>query len=876
MIVGEASVLVHMDTSGARSEFKTAVEGDVAAAGSDLEAAGAQAGGHVRKGLDEELKGAGNDAETAGKGIGNRLSAAMSTAGQGHPLQGIKEALGNIPVPAAVAVGAVAAVGAVVIDAGIKMQEATAKIAASGHISQGAAAQIGQAFNSTAGTVTFSGQQMATVYATVAGQLGSVAGHALNSGQALSVMKASMDLAEASGTSLSSATSDVAKVLQTFHLSVNDSAGAADVLYSVSNRTGQGVDAVTMALTKLKAGLGSNAPDIKSMGGLIVDLAQHGETGRKSITALTSGLSALAQPTTKVQQAAYLMGITLKDANGNFVGMGSVMDQLKPKLDTMNASQQTLYLSHLLGAKGAAQWQATIAAGSGTLDKYTASAAKSGSAQQAAATATATFSGAWTKVKVGIDDAAASLGAKLAPLLTTVGMKVAGFIQDVVKHWPEISHAISEGINAVKPALEVLFHILGEVFKFIIDHKPILIAVLAAIALAFFPVITAVFALLGVVSLIISHWGTIENFFKDLLGHVVGYFNEALHPIEAVFDTVKNVATTVVDWIRNHWELLLGILTGPVGLAVTMIVTHFHDIEAGVAKVLDDVIGFFTAIPGRVATAVAAIFTTGFALFTSANTWVWNNTIAPVLTLFTQLPAQVATAIAQIFNVGFAILLTAGAWIDNNVILPIVHFFGGLPGQVYGAVKFDLGALFGALTGAAGWITTNVIGPIASVFTALPGDIVSAIESAISVVGSIGKDILNGLKQGLNAAINWYDAHRPSLFGVSLLPYIQPFAAGGLVTSPTIALIGEAGPEYVIPADQVSDLSRPGAGSTSISGGGGSGTGMTIMVTVAAGAVVINPPPGTSASSMRAAVNDGFVTLGREISSGVAPIRSAT
>ncbi|HEY9657032.1 MAG TPA: hypothetical protein V6C65_01110, partial [Allocoleopsis sp.] len=39
----------------------------------------------------------------------------------------------------------------------------------------------------------------------------------------------------------------------------------------------------------------------------------------------------------------------------------------------------------------------------------------------------------------------------------------------------------------------------------------------------------------------------------------------------AAFRSVLNTVTSVVSWIRSNWPLLLGILTGPFGLAVTLI-----------------------------------------------------------------------------------------------------------------------------------------------------------------------------------------------------------------------------------------------------------------------------------------------------------------
>lgn len=65
--------------------------------------------------------------------------------------------------------------------------------------------------------------------------------------------------------------------------------------------------------------------------------------------------------------------------------------------------------------------------------------------------------------------------------------------------------------------------------------------------------------------------------------HKVGWFRAA----------VQNVW----GWIKSHWPLLLGILTGPIGLAVVFIVRHF-----------DQIVSFVTSLPGKIAHAASGMW----------------------------------------------------------------------------------------------------------------------------------------------------------------------------------------------------------------------------------------------------------------------------
>jgi hypothetical protein len=98
------------------------------------------------------------------------------------------------------------------------------------------------------------------------------------------------------------------------------------------------------------------------------------------------------------------------------------------------------------------------------------------------------------------------------------------------------------------------------------------------------------------------------------------------------------------------------------------------------------------------------------------------------------------------------------------------------------------------------WITDK-FNDLVNFFTGLPGKL-----------GGLFSGMFDGIKEAFRSALNWVigkwnDFHLPKVhvpgtdidIGGYGLPYISPMAAGGIVTSPTLALIGEAGPEAVVP-----------------------------------------------------------------------------
>lgn len=446
---------------------------------------------------------------------GDMEKAKGSASGFGSSLAGLGGPL------AAVGVAAVAGAGLVVassIDMASKYDQATASIAANSDISTGQAKKIGQAFLATAGTTTFGAQEMATAYATVGAQLGETEGHALSAGQATTVMKAAMDLAEGSGTSLGVATSSLAGIMQTYGLKTKDAAATSDILFNTARLTGQGVDTVTATVTKLKTQLGALAPSLGDTAALMMDLKTHGESGRGALSAVNSAVTALLKPisanniavdaankafealppnlqpvanalmdgsmtskqyaaatagltmeqkslltafqsaSTKVQSSSAAfdaMGIKVVDSTGKFIGMKGVIGELQPKLQGLTQDQQLAALQTVFGAQANRKLLDVVLAGPAAYDAATAAVTKSGSAASAANKQSSTMEGSWKKIKSAVEDARISLGEKLMPVVTNLAQKLAVFAAGVAKDWPQISEGFRTAWAVAKPIIDM-------------------------------------------------------------------------------------------------------------------------------------------------------------------------------------------------------------------------------------------------------------------------------------------------------------------------------------------------------------------------------------------------------------------------------------
>jgi hypothetical protein len=142
----------------------------------------------------------------------------------------------------------------------------------------------------------------------------------------------------------------------------------------------------------------------------------------------------------------------------------------------------------------------------------------------------------------------------------------------------------------------------------------------AAVQLAFNVVLTAnpiglvVLALVGLAAAVVVAYKRSEafrNVVQEALGAVSGAFR-ALASVAgsvasaavAAFHKVTGAVQTAVGWVRSNWPLLLGILTGPIGAAVVVIVRHWGEIKSGATKAFNGVVDFVQGIPGRIVGAL--------------------------------------------------------------------------------------------------------------------------------------------------------------------------------------------------------------------------------------------------------------------------------
>jgi len=267
-------------------------------------------------------------------------------------------------------------------------------------------------------------------------------------------------------------------------------------------------------------------------------------------------------------------------------------------------------------------------------------------------------------------------------------------------------------------------------------------------------------------------------------------------------DAVRNMGTALTqdfadkaaafnDRLENMQEKF-----GDLGLRLTESLLPALESLVGI---VEGALNAFAALPGPVQSIIAAVTALSAAML------VLSPIIPPIAAAF---GAIASLKIGALFAAIVPVITTVGGALSG--LLPIIAgIFTGPVG--WAALLIGAGAAIFAFRDQIGEFLGGLLQPFKDVFNAV-GEAIKApfqaameflkgiVNNMLNAVGGAVKSVINainGLIKGANAALRLL-----KLPTIPLLPSptIPQFAKGGMVNGPTLGLVGEAGPEYIVPA----------------------------------------------------------------------------
>jgi tape measure domain-containing protein len=243
-----------------------------------------------------------------------------------------------------------------------------------------------------------------------------------------------------------------------------------------------------------------------------------------------------------------------------------------------------------------------------------------------------TFNGVVSNIKDGFGQML-----RAAVGISPAGDIVAGGVFDRIKKaaetaMPKIQEMIptvTKAVGMLVTVLSFLFTAFAKVFGFMEQHKIVLAIVggmIAGLLVAAF-VSWAIAATTAAIATLAAIWPILA------IGAAVGAI---AYLIITHWDTIKHAFQAGIDWIKNNWQLLIGILTGPIGFAVMMIIRN-----------RDQIVEAFRNVASWIGGHLSGVYNTIVSPFSRAWDWISG------------LPGRIANSIG---NVGQLLRDKIGNW----------------------------------------------------------------------------------------------------------------------------------------------------------------------------------------------------------------------
>ena len=307
----------------------------------------------------------------------------------------------------------------------------------------------------------------------------------------------------------------------------------------------------------------------------------------------------------------------------------------------------------------------------------------------------------------------------------------------------------------------------------------------------------------------------INAYVGPVIGFIVEQLTRVLAPtleyigevFRVLFNTVADIFGGIADFLKGVFDIITGILTSDMSKIfdgftetgdalmniLSTLLTALLDLTVAVLKVIWDTI---VAIFQGIWDGIVAIFTPLGEWFTER----WNETttaLANIGTWFTDMFQKAWTGLTNIFS-------KLGSWFGErwndvtNALANVSAWFGNTFTSAYNAVKNAFSSIGSFFSGVWSTVQSIFVNAGQKVGSAVGG----AFRSAVNAVLGTIENVVNGFIGMINGVLGVV-RNLPGLGWVGSVSTVSlpRLARGGIVDSPTIAMIGEAGKEAVVPLE---------------------------------------------------------------------------
>ncbi|WP_019548476.1 phage tail tape measure protein [Streptomyces sulphureus] len=729
---------------------------------------------------------------------------------------------GGVPsaISGAISSGAAAGVAAAaaVLTAGLKGAIETIEISASFEAEMNKVKALtgtaGASFESLNAKAKELGSSTKYSAAEAAGGMQELGKAGLSANQILAAVPDVLNLATAAGIDMSDAANHMTNAMAAFQIPAKDAGKVTDEWAAIVSKANADIPGLAAGLANVGAAASLAGLSLADTSRALATMTDAGIPAADAGTALRNVVDGLSKGGGELDKVLQKNNIALKDSAGKTRPLVKVIRDLATSNISAADSQK------VFGIEGK---KALDVIGL-NIDKFDqlgkAADNSSGATQKMADIMGSGAQGSMANFKAALEGLAITIGdtgllagfTKVTESLSTFVQALsagdAGQMREIVAGWVDSLGAFADmavaKIAEWAPKVIAAMFKLGQLVGNSIDRwGPLLLKALgglasitSAVAVLLTTIFVGVAASLGeqLLGLVQGAWGHVADFFTETIpgwaASLGSLLMDALGSLGEVIGGALGAAFEgVVGFFTSLPGMILSALAALPGLLLDLFVNAVAGLGIVIITALVGIAAIFFKLPTMIANALVSLgalligaFSRAFSAALSAVT----SFISSAASFFASLPGRIGSALATLPGQVVRFFRSAGTsalGAARSFGSSVVSFFASLPGRIGSALASLGGRIAGVFRSAASSArsaVSSLISGIVSAFTSLPGKIIAAI-------GDIGGRIISKIKSGL-----------PSVVQKAL-----PFADGGIVTAPVMGLVGEAGPEVVIP------LSRP-------------------------------------------------------------------
>jgi len=390
-----------------------------------------------------------------------------------------------------------------------------------------------------------------------------------------------------------------------------------------------------------------------------------------------------------------------------------------------------------------------------------------------------------------------------------VGIFIDGFnthVNPVIKKFGEGFKKVY--VEHVKPTIDKIGESLGgmyDAFKKLWDE--ILQPFFEWIATNVWPIIAPIIENIGneflnTLGLIFDIIGRLFEILRGVIDFLVGVFTgDWSLAWQGILEILHAIFDPIVDWFSEKFQS-----------AYDAITTIFSDIGSWFADRYNDIKNALTSVGDWFSRKFKQAYDGIVNTFQNIGQWFADryndikNALQSVGNWFMQKFQEAWNGLTTIFS-------GLGSWFGQrwsdvtSVLSNVADWFGNIFGQAYSAVQNAFSSIGSFFSGI--WDTVQSI--FVNAGQAVGDAVGGAFSGAVNAVLGTIENIVNGFIDMINDAISVIN-RLPLPFSLGYIGnvYLPRLARGGIVDSPTVAMIGEAGKEAVVPLENTGFLQTMG------------------------------------------------------------------